>query len=128
MTKTWKTILSIERILKMWRRKNLTLEEKIIIFITSISFIKSYFPSASISNSESDFIRVTTNTKRFIIEFIFSWRKTLNHLQRFSIWRFKKCRHKIKDNKHDKSFHEWKIIPLTLIKSTFGECFILFFT
>ena len=56
----------------MWRRKNLTLEEKIIIFITSISFIKSYFPSASISNSESDFIRVTTNTKRFIIEFIFN--------------------------------------------------------
>ena len=25
---------------------------------------------------------------------------------------------------YDESFHEWKIIPLTLIKNTFGECFI----
>ena len=25
---------------------------------------------------------------------------------------------------NDESFHEWKIIPLTLIKNTFGECFI----
>ena len=25
---------------------------------------------------------------------------------------------------YDESFHEWKIIPLTLIRSTFGECFI----
>ena len=28
------TILSIERILEMWRRRNLTMEDKIIIFIT----------------------------------------------------------------------------------------------
>ena len=25
---------------------------------------------------------------------------------------------------YDESFHEWKLIPLTLIKNTFGECFI----
>ena len=25
---------------------------------------------------------------------------------------------------YDESFHEWKIIPLTLIKNTFGQCFI----
>ena len=25
---------------------------------------------------------------------------------------------------YDESFPEWKIIPLTLIKNTFGECFI----
>ena len=25
---------------------------------------------------------------------------------------------------YDESFHEWKIIPLALIKNTIGECFI----
>ena len=25
---------------------------------------------------------------------------------------------------YDENFHKWKIIPLTLIKNTFGECFI----
>ena len=32
-----KTVLSIERILKMWRQRNLTLEGKIIIFETALS-------------------------------------------------------------------------------------------
>ena len=63
------------------------------------------------------------------MEFIFPGSETWNHLQRFSIWGvnikskislqcswFKKL--------YDESFHEWTIIPLTLMKNTFGECFI----
>ena len=54
-----KTILSIQRILKMWGRRNLTLDDKII-------FIKSYFLGSSISNSKSDYRWITTNRKRFL--------------------------------------------------------------
>ena len=61
-----KTVLNIERILKIWRPRNLTLESKIII-----SFMKYYFLGSSFSNSESDYRRITTNTKIFFMEFIF---------------------------------------------------------
>ena len=42
-----KTILNIERILKMWRRRNLTLEGKVIIFktlaLSEITFLAQRF-------------------------------------------------------------------------------------
>ena len=100
-------------------------------YFLNISFIKSYFLGSSISNTESG---------------------ALQKLQKYFLWNSSspKVKHKTicKDFQygglknvdikskiislqcssikelHDESSHEWKIIPLTLIKNTFGECFI----
>ena len=116
----------------MWRRSNLTLEGKIIIFetwaLSKITFlaqvlvilnqiidaleqIQKYF----LWNLSSPKVKHETICKDFqyggltnvdikskIISLQCSWVKKL----------------------YDESFHEWKVISLTLIKNTFGECFI----
>ena len=127
-----KNNLNIEKIWEMWRRRNLTLEGKIIIFetwaLSKITFlaqvlvilnqiidaleqIQKYF----LWNSSSPKVKHETIYKDFqyggltnvdikskIISLQCSWVKKL----------------------YDESFHEWKVISLTLIKNTFGECFI----
>ena len=70
-----KTILNIERILKMWRQRNLTTGGQNNYF-QNISFIKNYILGSSFSNSKSDYRRIATNVKRFLMEFIFSENET----------------------------------------------------
>ena len=126
-----KKILNIESILKMWRQRNLTPEVKIIIFktlaLSKITFlaqvlvipnhiidglqrIQKYF----LWNSSSPKVKHETICKDFHggLKNIDIKSKIIS-LQCFWIKKL-----------YDERFHEWKIIPLTLIKNTFGECFI----
>ena len=45
-------------------------------YFYNISFLKSYFLGSSFSNSKSDYRRITTNTKRPFMEYIFPESKT----------------------------------------------------
>ena len=109
-----KTTGNIERFLKMWKRRNLKLEGKIIIsktlafIVDALQQIQKYF----LWNSSSQKMKHETICKNFqngalknvdikwtIISLQYSWVTKL----------------------YDESFHEWKIITVTLIKNTFGE-------
>ena len=55
----------------MWRRRNITLEGKIIIFKTLTLSKITFLAQASFRNCESDKRHIKTNTKKFFMEFIF---------------------------------------------------------
>ena len=85
-----KIILSNKGILKMWRWRNLTLEGEIITYIT-LALSKVIFLAQLLAMSMSGYRHITTNTRRFFMEFIFPESETWSHLQRFSTWMVKKC-------------------------------------
>ena len=66
-----KTMLNVGRILRMWRQRNLNTGGQ-SNFFQNISFIKNCILGTSFINSKSDYRRIVTNTKRFLMEFIFS--------------------------------------------------------
>ena len=116
----------------MWRRSNLTLEGKIIIFETwALSKITFLAQVLVILNQIIDALEQ--------IQKYFLWNSSSPKVKHETIC--KDCQYgrltnvDIKSNiislqcswfkkLYDESFHEWKLIPLTLIKNTFGECFI----
>ena len=124
------TITKIQNVLKVWRMRRLTLEGKIIVFktlaISKIVFLSliSKVPTEIISELEriqktflwpskpkiknetlcSDFKHgglKNVNIQKKIISLQCSWVRRL----------------------YDDSFHEWKVIPLKLIKKSFGSHF-----
>ena len=126
-----KHILNIEGILKIWRLRNLTLENKIIVFeklalskITHLALVKT-IPKSTIEqlnmiqkgfiwNSMKPKIKHSTlcnnyqdgglknvNIESKIISLQCSWIKQL----------------------YDKNMHNWKIIPLALIEKFLGKGF-----
>ena len=126
-----KIILNIERILKLWRQRNLTLEGKIIIFKTlALSKVTFFAEVLVIPNQiidglqqiQKDFLQNSSSPKEkhetICKDFQYGGLKNIDKksktrsLQCFWIKKL-----------YDEVFQEWKIIPLTLIKNIFGECF-----
>ena len=122
-----KTILRTGRILKMWRRRNLTLEGKIIIFEESaLSKVTFFTQVLVIPNQNLDALQQ--------IQKDFFWNSSSPKVKRETICKdFQYGGLKNVDTKskiislqypwvkklHNESFYEWKIIPITLIKNTF---------
>ena len=118
----------------MWKRRNLTLKGKTIIFeklaLSKITFLDQVL---EIPNQIIRYRHIATNTKRFLRNSSSPKVKHETICKDFQYGGLKnvdinskiislQCSWVKKLN--DESFHEWKIIPLTLIKNTFGECFI----
>ena len=116
----------------MWRWRNLRLEDKIIIFKTlALSKITFLGQVLEIPNQIRDTLQQ--------IQKAFLWNSSSPKVKLETIWKDFQCgglknvdiKSKIiilqcywVKKLYDESFHQWKIIPLTLIKNTFGECFI----
>ena len=90
-----RTILNIERILKMWRQRDLTLEGKVIllglkscminVFTNGISLIKNTFREYFIFHSDLDF-NVSLNLRpEFYINIFHSWKNTFSFLSLLSL-------------------------------------------
>ena len=125
------TVTNIQRVLKIWKMRNLTLEGKIVIFKT-LAISKIVFQS------------MITPVPRHIVN-------ELERIQKAFLWKNSspKIKHETLCNDYkggglknidilnkiislqcswirrlyDNSFHEWKLIPLFLIKNSFGSSF-----
>ena len=125
------TVTNIQRVLKIWKMRNLTLEEKNVIFKT-LAISKIVFQS------------LITPVPRHIVN-------ELEKIQKGFLWKNSspKIKHETLCNGYkggglknidilnkivslqcswirrlyDSSFHEWKLIPLFLIKKSFGSSF-----
>ena len=125
------TVTNIQRVLKIWKMRNLTLEGKIVIFKT-LAISKIVFQS------------MITPVPRHIVN-------ELERIQKAFLWKNSspKIKHETLCNDYkgrgltnidslnkiislqclwmrrlyDNSFHEWKLIPLFLIKKSFGSSF-----
>ena len=117
----------------MWRERerNLALEGKLVIFKTALSKITFLSQVLVIPNQIIDAL------KQIQKDFLWnSFSPKVKHetiCKDFQYGGLKNVDIKSKivslqcswiKKLYDESFHEWKIIPLTLIKNTFGECFI----
>ena len=128
--KFYKTVTDIQQVLNIWKKSNLTLEGKIVIFKIVIS--------KTVSQSF-----ITTVPKHNINE--------LEKIQKAFLWKNStpKIKHETLCNDYkagglknvdipnkiialqcswirrlyDNSFHEWKLIPLYLIEKSFGKSF-----
>ena len=93
-----KTILSIERILKMWRRRNLTLEGKIIIFKTLALSKVTFFAQVLLIPNQ-----IVDTSQQIQKDFLWnSFSLKVKHeiiCKDFQYGGLKRCWHKIKDNK-----------------------------
>ena len=116
----------------MWKRRNLTSQGKIIIFKTlALSKITFLAQVLVILNQIIDALQQTQNN--------FLWNSASPKVKHEAICKdfqyggliYVDIKSKLISLQcswvkklYDESFHEWKIIPLTIIKNTFGECFI----
>ena len=125
------TVTNIQRVLKIWKMRNLTLEGKIVIFktlaISKIVFQSMITPFPRHIGSELERIQ-----KAFL------WKHSSPKIKHGSLCNdYKGGGLKNIDilNKvlslqcslirrlYDNSFHKWKLIPPFLIKNSFGNCF-----
>ena len=128
--KIYKAVTDIQRVLNIWKKRNLTLEGKIVIFKT-IVILKNVFQSF-----------ITTVPKHI---------NELEKIQKAFLWKNSTPKRKHETLRHDykagglknvdspnkiialhcswirmlydNSFHEWKLIPLYLIEKSFGRSF-----
>ena len=125
-------IANIQRVLKLWKLRNLTLEGKILIFKT-LALSKIIF-QAFVTPIP---IYVVTELEK--IQKSFLWENSTSKIKHDTLCNDYKygglknvdIRKKIISLQcswikrlYDDSFHEWKIIPLHLISRTFGKSFI----
>ena len=119
-------VANIQRVLKLRKLQNLTLEIKIIIF-------KNYFSSVCYTNTNLRSYWTRKNTKKILSENLTSKPKRNTICNDYKNGGLKNV--DIRKNfiilqcswikgLHDELFHEWKIIPLHLISRRLGKSFI----
>ena len=122
------TITKIQNVLRIWRMRSLTLEGKIIVFKT-LAISKIVYLSMMIKVPTEIIVELEKIQKRFIWptkpkiknETISSYFKDGGLKNEDTNIKIASLQCSWIKRLYDDSFHEWKLIPLKLIKKSFGE-------
>ena len=123
-----KSITNMQNVLNLWRIRNITLEGKILIFKT-LALSKIAYLTLITSFSKQLIEEIQRTQKAFIWN---NWTPKIKHETLCNSFeegspknvdinsKFGSLQYSSVKRLYDDKFHEWKLIPLHLIKSTFG--------